>query len=95
MYSRKYGRLPIAPLVMVKYLQLGFLYDIPLEQQIEARCADSNVFRWHLGINLDKRVPDHSTISQLRRRKPTFQKVFRRVFEEVVRQCVERADGWR
>lgn len=35
-------------------------------------------------------MPDHSTISQLRRRKPTFRKVFRRLFEEVVRQCVEK-----
>lgn len=42
------------------------------------------------GINLDERVPDHSTISQLRRRKPAFRKVFRRLFEEVVRQCVEK-----
>ena len=41
-------------------------------------------------IDLDERVPDHSTISQLRRRKPTFRKVFRRLFEEVVRQCVEK-----
>ena len=60
------------------------------ERQIEQRCADSNAFRWYLGVDLDGRVPDHSTISQLRRRKPTFRKVFRRLFEEVVRQCVEK-----
>ena len=35
-------------------------------------------------------MPDHSTISQLRRRKPSFRKVFRRLFEEVVRQCIEK-----
>ena len=90
LYSRKYGRPPIDPVVMVKYLLLGFLYGIPSERQIEARCADSNAFRWYLGIDLDERVPDHSTISQLRRRKPSFRKVFRRMFEEVVRQCVEK-----
>lgn len=69
---------------------MGFLYGIPSEQQIEQRCAGSNAFRWYPGINLDERVPDHSTISQLRRRKPAFRKVFRRLFEEVVRQCVEK-----
>ena len=90
LYSRRYGRPPIDPVVMVKYLLLGFLYSIPSERQIEVRCADSNAFRWYLGIDLDERVPDHSTISQLRRRKPTFRKVFRRLFEEVVRQCVEK-----
>ena len=78
------------PVVMVKYLLLGFLYGTPSERQIEARCADSNAFRWYLGIDLDERVPDHSKISQLRRRNPAFRKVFRRLFEEVVRQCVEK-----
>ncbi len=88
LYSRRYGRPPIDPVVMVKYLLVGFLYGIPSERQIEERCADSNAFRWYLGIDLDERVPDHSTISQLRRRKPSFRKVFRRLFEEVVHQCV-------
>ena len=90
LYSQGYGRPPIDPVIMVKYLLLGFLYGIPSERQIEQRCADSNAFRWYLGIDLDERVPDHSTISQLRRRKPAFRKVFRRLCEEVVRQCVEK-----
>ncbi len=90
LYRRRYGRPPIDPVVMVKYLLVGFLYGIPSERQIEERCTDSNAFRWYLGIDLDERVPDHSTISQLRRRKPSFRKVFRRLFEEVVRQCVEK-----
>ena len=74
---------------MVKYLLVGFLYGIPSERQIEERCADSNAFRWYLGIDLDERVPDHSTISQLRRRKPAFRKVFHRLFERVAQQCID------
>lgn len=61
----------------------------PLRTQIEERCKDSNAFRWYLGIDLDERVPDHSTISQLRRRKPTFRKVFRRLFERIAQQCID------
>ena len=90
LYSRKYGRPPIDPVIIVKYLLVGFLYGIPSERQIEERCMDSNAFRWYLGIDLDERVPDHSTISQLRRRKPAFRKVFRRLFAEVVGQCIEK-----
>lgn len=90
LYNRKYGRPPIDPVVLVKYLLVGYLYGIPSERQIEARCADSNSMRWYLGLDLDERVPDHSTISQLRRRKPSFRKVFRRLFEEVVGQCIEK-----
>ena len=32
---------------------------------------------WYLGLDLFDRVPGHSTISQLRRRKLAFRKVFR------------------
>ena len=67
----------------------GSMGVLPSERQIEERCTDCNAFRWYLGIDLDERVPDYSTISQLRRRKPRFRKIFRRLSEEVVRQCVE------
>ena len=56
LYSRRYGRPPIDPVVIVKYLLVGFLYGIPSERQIEARCADSCAFRWYLGIDLDERA---------------------------------------
>lgn len=68
--------------------EVGFLYGIPSERQIEQRVQTDVALRWYLGLDLFDRVPDHSTISQLRRRKPSFRKVFRRLFEEVVRQCV-------
>ena len=88
LYSRRYGRPPIDPVVLVKYLLVGFLYGIPSERQIEQRIQTDMALRWYLGLDLFDRVPDHSTISQLRRRKPSFRKVFRRLFEEVVRQCI-------
>ena len=88
LYSRRYGRPPIYPVVLVKYLLVGFLYGIPSERQIEQRIQTDVALRWYLGLDLFDRVPDHSTISQLRRRKPSFRKIFRRLFEEVVGQCV-------
>ena len=90
LYSRRYGRPPIDPVVMVKYLLVGFLYGIPSERQIEQRLQSDMALRWYLGLDLFDRVPDHSTISQLRRRKPRFRKVFRRLFEETVKQCLEK-----
>ena len=89
LYSGKYGRPPIDPVVLVKYLLVGFLYAIPSERQIELRIQTDVALRWYLGLDLFDVVPDHSTISQLRRRKPKFRKIFRRLFEEVVRQCIE------
>lgn len=89
LYSKKYGRPPIDHVVLVKYLLVGFLYGIPSERQIEQRIQTDVALRWYLELDLFDRVPDHSTISQLRRRKPSFRKVFRRLFERVVRQCIE------
>ena len=90
LYNRRYGRPPIDPVMLVKYLLVGYLYGIPSERQIEQRIQTDVALRWYLGLELFDRVPDHSTISQLRRRKPSFRKVFRRLFEEVVRQCIEK-----
>lgn len=90
LYSKKYGRPAIDPVVIVKYLLVGFLYGIPSERQIERRVQTDIALRWYLGLDLFDRVPDHSTVSQLRRRKPSFRKVFRRLFEEVVCQCIEK-----
>ena len=89
LYSHRCGRPPIDPVVLVKYLLVGYLYGIPSERQIEQRIQTDVALRWYLGLDLFERVPDHSTISQLRRRKPSFRKVFRRLFETVVEQCVQ------
>ena len=35
--ARLYSRPPIDPVVLVKYLLVGFLYGIPSERQIEQR----------------------------------------------------------
>ena len=90
LYDRRLGRPPIAPVVLVKYLLVGYLYGIPSERQIEQRIETDMAMRWYLGLDLFERVPDHSTISQLRRRKPSFRKVVRRLFEAVVRQRIEK-----
>lgn len=65
--AKKYGCPAIDPVVIVKYLQVGFLYGIPSERQIERRIQADIALRWYLGFD---RVPDHSTVSQLRRRQP-------------------------
>ena len=65
--AKKYGCPAIDPVVIVKYLLVGFLYGIPSERQIERRIQTDIALRWYLGLD---RVPDHSTVSQLRRRQP-------------------------
>lgn len=57
LYSRRYGRPPIDPVVLVKYLLVGFLYGIPSERQIEQRIQTDVALRWYLGLDLFDRVP--------------------------------------
>lgn len=85
----KYGRPSVDPVVLVKMLLLGFLYGIDSERKIEKEVQVNIAFRWFLGINLDERVPDHSTVSQTRRRKFKDCNIFDDVFVEVVKKCME------
>ena len=89
LYSSNNGRPSIDPVVLVKYLLLGYLYGIPSERQIEEHCRDRNSFRWFLGLDLDERVPDHSTISQNRRRRFNGENLYRRLFERILVLCIE------
>jgi len=46
-------------------------------------------FRWFLGIDLDEPIPDHSTISQTRRRKWRGTGIFEEIFTQVVQKCID------
>jgi len=90
LYCENNGRPCIDPVALIKYLLLGYLYGIESERQIEEHCRERNPFRWFLGIDIDERVPDHSTISQNRRRRFNGENIFRQIFENVLRQCIEK-----
>jgi transposase len=83
------GRPSVDPVVLIKMLLIGYLYGIDSERRLEQEITVNIAYRWFLGIDLDERVPDHSTISQLRRRKFDGTTVFRDIFDEIVRKCIE------
>jgi transposase len=68
-YCHNNGRPSIDPVILVKYLLVGFLYGIESERRLEQEIQVNVAYRWFLGLDLDERVPDHSTISQNRRRR--------------------------
>lgn len=78
------------PVVLVKYLLVGYLYGIESERRIEQEVQVNMAYRWFLGLDVDECVPDHSTISQNRRRRFNGEDLFRRLFEHVLFLCVER-----
>ena len=89
LYSPNIGRPSTDPVVLVKYLLIGFIDGIPSERRIEQEIQVNTAFRWFLGLDLDDKVPDHSTISQVRRRKLNGTDIFRKIFERILAICLE------
>lgn len=90
LYCPDNGRPGIDPVALVKYLLVGYLYGIESERRIEQEIQVNMAYRWFLGLDLDGRVPDHSTISQNRRRRFHGENVFRRLFEHILQQCMDK-----
>jgi transposase len=90
LYCPDNGRPSIDPVMLVKYLLVGYLYGIESERRIEQEIQVNMAYRWFLGVDLDERVPDHSTISQNRRRRFNGENLFRSLFEHILRQCIEK-----
>jgi len=90
LYCLDNGRPGIDPVMLIKYLLVGYLYGIESERRIEQEIQVNMAYRWFLGLDIGERVPDHSTISQNRRRRFHGERVFRRVFERVLWICMEK-----
>jgi len=77
----KPGRPSIAPGVYFRMLFVGYFEGIESERGLEWRCADSLSLRTFLGVLVNERVPDHSSLSRMRTRLDgaVYDEVFRLV----------------
>jgi len=66
-YAKKYGRPSLTPGIYFRSLLIGYFEGIDSERGIAWRLADSLGLRGFVGIALDEKTPDHSTISRTRR----------------------------
>jgi transposase len=84
LYCADNGRPAIDPVILFKMLILGYLFDIRSERQL-ARDIQVNVaYRWFLGLTLQGKVPDASTLSQNRRRRFQESTIYQEIFDEIV-----------
>lgn len=88
-YYSNVGRKSIDPVVMIKMLLIVYLYGIKSERRLEEEVSLNLAHHWFCDIDLARRVPDHSTFSQNRKRRFGDNSVFREVFNEVVLQCIK------
>ncbi|MDR3715219.1 MAG: IS1182 family transposase [Puia sp.] len=82
------GRRSVDPVLLVKMLLVGYWYGIPSERKLEQEVKLNLAYRWFLGLDLAESVPDHSTISQNRRRRFKNSPLFQEIFDTIVSRCV-------
>lgn len=81
--EEKRGQPSIPPGVYFRMLLVGYFEGIDSQRGIAWRCSDSLSLRQFLGIALGYQTPDHSTLTNTRKRLP--KEVFDEVFQFVLR----------
>jgi len=81
------GQPSIDPTVHVKMLLIGYLYNIPSHRRIVEDCSLNIAYLWFLGYDIDEEIPDHSSISQARRRGHFTESFKNKVFIYILGLC--------
>jgi transposase len=76
------GRTSIDPVVFFRLQLVMFFEDIRPERQLMEIAADRLSIRWYLGYDLNEPLPDHSSLTRIRKRYGL--EVFRGFFEGIV-----------
>jgi transposase len=69
-YAAKLGRPSIPPGVYFRMILIGYFEGIASQRGIAWRCSDSRSLAEFLGIPLNERTPDHSSLSRVHGRLP-------------------------
>jgi transposase len=82
------GRPSIDPELMIRMLIVGYCYGIRFERKLCQEVKLHLGYRWFCRLELDDKVPDHSTFSVNRHGRFRDSDIFRWVFEAVIRACM-------
>jgi transposase len=83
------GQPSIDPEVLLRLLLVGYLYGITSERRLMDEVRMHLAYRWFTRLGFDQEIPDHSTFSKNRHGRFRQSGVFRKVFEEIVRRCLD------
>jgi transposase len=79
----------VDPELMIRMLLVGYCYSIRSERRLCQEVEMNLAYRWFCRLGLEDRVPNHSTFSVNRHGRFRASDVLRKVFEGIVRQCME------
>jgi len=84
------GRPSVDPEILLRMLVIGYLYGITSERRLCEEVKMHIGYRWFVGLNLEDKVPDHSTFSKNIHERFTENDVFQNIFDEIVQQCINK-----
>ena len=83
------GRPSIDPELMIRMLVIGYCFGIRSERRLCEEVHLNLAYRWFCQLDLQQRVPDHSTFSKNRHGRFRQSDAFRHLFESVLRRCMK------
>jgi IS5 family transposase len=87
----QYGRPPFDPALVLKMSVVAYLYDLS-ERQVEVYVNENLPAKYFVGLAVDQKAPDHSTLTAFRRRllKRGKLTIFEQMLDEIVRIAQEK-----
>lgn len=86
-YCQDNGRPSIDPESALRLMFAGFVEGIVHDRALLRRAQTDLAFRYFMGYRLDEKLPDHSTLTLIRKRWGA--ESFKRIFQRVVAECVK------
>src|ERR1700752_3331854 len=83
------GRPSIDPELIIRMLIVGYCYGVRFERRLCQEVELHLAYRWFCRLDLDDKIPDHSTFSVNRHGRFRDSDILRHVFEAVVRACMD------
>jgi transposase len=87
-YYSEIGRPSVDPDRMIRMLIVGYCYGLRSERRLTQEVELHLAYRWFCRLDLDDKVPHHSTFSENRLHRFRESDVFRHIFERVVVACM-------
>jgi len=86
-YYSNTGKPSIDPVVLVKMMLIGYIFDIRSERKLIEEISLNLAYRWYIEYDLDEKIPEHSIFSKARNRFG--KKLFVDIFEKILKKCME------
>ena len=84
-YCNNIGRPSVDPELFFRMILIGYVFGIRHDRKLCEEITFNMAYRWYCKLNLDDKVPDHSSLSRIRDRYGS--EIFEKFFDKVVEEC--------